>query len=64
MLTAEVVRRFVFCDAYGVCGGCTASVISSGIHDAINKCNSKCYSIYCDCTTVHELLFDGTIPSY
>ena len=48
-----------FYGACGVYGGCVASVINSGIHDAINKCSSKCFSIFYDCTTLNELLCDG-----
>ena len=33
--------------------------INSGIHDAINKCSSKCFSIFYDYTKVHDLLCDG-----
>ena len=36
--TAEVL----FFGAYGECGVCLASIISSGIKSAINKCSSKC----------------------
>ena len=48
-----------FYGAYGVCGGCAASVISSGKQGAIDKCSSKCFSISYDYTKVNDLLCDG-----
>ena len=48
-----------FDGAYGVCGVRVASVINSGIKYAINKCSSKCFSIFYDNTTVHDLLSHG-----
>ena len=48
-----------FDGAYGVCGVCVASVINSGIKYAINKCSSKCFSIFYDNTTEHNLLCHG-----
>ena len=48
-----------FYGTYGVCGGCVASVIRSGIHDAINKCSYKCFLIFYDYTKVHDFLCDG-----
>ena len=48
-----------FGGAYGVCGVRVASVINSGVKYAINKCSSKCYSIFYDNTTAHDSLFHG-----
>ena len=48
-----------FDGAYGVCGVRVACVISSGIKYAINKCSSKCFSIFYDNSTVHDLLYHG-----
>ena len=48
-----------FYDAYGVCGGCVAGVINSGIHGAINKVVLNAFSIFYDYTKVNDLLCDG-----
>ena len=44
---------------YGVCGVRVASAINSGIKYFINKCSSKCISIFYDNTTAHDLLSHG-----
>ena len=61
-LTAEV-RLY---GAYGACGVRVASVINNGIHDAINKCSYKCFSIFYDNIIVHDLLCHGirVVPTW
>ena len=49
-----------FYGAYGVCGVCVAIVINSCIKYALNKCSSKCFSIFYDHTAVYDLLCYGT----
>ena len=55
-----------FDGAYGVCGVRVASIISSGIKFAINKCSSKCFSVIYDYTTSHDLLCHGigVVPTW
>ena len=55
-----------FYGAYGVCGVRVASAINSAIKDAINKFSSKCFSLFYDITTVHELLCHGirNVPTW
>ena len=55
----QVMAEVRFDGAYGVCGVRVASVINTGIKNAINKCSFKCSSIFYDNTTVHELLRHG-----
>ena len=54
-----------FYGTYGVCCACVASVINSGIHDAINICSSKCISIFYDYIELQDLLCDEirTVPT-
>ena len=54
VLSTAAYTMCVFNGAYDVCGGCLASIINSGIHDAINKCSSNCFSIFYDYTKAHD----------
>ena len=45
-----------FYGAYSACGVRVASVINSGITGAINKCSSKCFSVFYDNIAVRDLL--------
>ena len=42
-----------------LCSQCDLVRFYGGIHDAINICSSKCFSIFYDNTKVQDLLCDG-----
>ena len=53
LFTAEV-RCY---GAYGLCGVRVASVINNGKQDATNKSSTKCFSIFYNNITAHDLLY-------